>query len=556
MSRFFTYYIYILFFIVFSNGISSQNLILKISSKDESEKKFLKSVNFQKKHPSEEYLYKEVDLISEKLKQVGYFLNTVDSISKKNTNYTSYFSLKTKTEKAVISIPFEEIEINTYIIKDNKVSIPIEELPGFLTSISNQLDRQGKSFSEVKLKNIILKEKLLFAELDIYESKKRTIDRIIVKGYETFSKNYLKRFLYLKKGTLFNQQKLEEISTSINSLDFVSEVKPPEVLFSKDSTLLYLYLKKKQANNFDGLLNFSSKENSSGLLFNGHLDLKLNNILNSGEQLELFWKANGEERQSFNVSTEIPYVFNSPVTSDISFSIYKQDSTFLNTKFHTGISYSFNSKIKITTTLDSETSKNTLQNNNNQNVQDFNNTFFGLLFNYRITNNDSFFNDKFNITINPSFGKRESEDFNNSQFKINIEALYLWEFNQRNSIFIKNKTGYLNSDNFIDNELYRIGGANSIRGFNEQSIFTSQFSFFNIEYRYLTSRNSYLYTITDLGRIKTQNSNNENLYGLGFGYLFSINNSQINLAYVIGKNDSSSFDFKQSKLTISLKSFF
>ena len=212
--------------------------------------------------------------------------------------------------------------------------------------------------------------------------------------------------------------------------------------------------------------------------------------------------------------------------------------------------------MRIATTLDSETSKNTLQNSNNQSVQDFDNTFFGLLFNYRVTNNDVFSNDKFNLTINPSFGKRESENLNNNQFKIDIEASYLWEFNSRNSIFIRNKTGYLNSDSFIDNELYRIGGANSIRGFNEQSIFTSQFSFLNIEYRYLTSRNSYLYTISDLGRIKTQNLNNENIYGLGLGYLFSINNSQINLGYVIGKSSSSNFDFEQSKLIISLITFF
>ncbi len=207
-------------------------------------------------------------------------------------------------------------------------------------------------------------------------------------------------------------------------------------------------------------------------------------------------------------------------------------------------------------TYGSENSENTLQNNTSATVQDFDNSFLGARLTYQVTNNDTFNNNKFYLNINPSFGNRNSNNKKNNQFKIDFEASYLWKVNYRNSIFIRNKTGYLNSDDFIKNELYRIGGANSIRGFNEQSLFTSQFSYFNLEYRYLTSQNSYLYSITDFGKIKTLNTVSENLYGLGFGYLFRVNNSQINLGYVLGKSSSSSFDVNNSKLLIQFVSFF
>ncbi|APG63890.1 hypothetical protein LPB136_00235 [Tenacibaculum todarodis] len=530
---------------------------MKIKAKDSLNNIFLKQVVFTENQQSEKDIYNEVNVISEKLKQFGYFLNSIDNIQKKDTIYTSHFTLGNRTEKAFIKlIDNKELINKAYLTKNDTAIISIEQLPSLLTSISNKLENSGKSFSEVKLKNIQLKENFLYADLDIYKSKERTINKIVVKGYDQFSKPQLKRFLNLKKETVFNQQKIEEISSTINSLDFISEIKPPEILFSKDSTSLYIYLKEEKTNSFDGLLNFASKENGKGLLFNGHLDLKLNNILHTGEQFKLFWKASGEERQEFKLTTEIPYILNSPFTPDLSFSIYKQDSTFLSTRFHTGLKYNIKPRMNIAITYDSETSENTLQNNNNESVKDFENTFIGGQFTYRKPNNDTFYNDKLLIRLNPSFGYRNTENTKTNQFKINIEASYLWNINTRGSIYIRNETGYLNSDNFIDNELYRIGGANSIRGFNEQSIFTSQFSYLNIEYRYLTSQKSYLYSITDFGSVKSSNSTNENLYGLGFGYLFKIKNSQINLGYVLGKTSSQNFDFNQSKLIITFLSYF
>ncbi len=286
MNQKLTTYIYILFFIAFSGGVFAQKLTLKITSKDSLENSFLQKVNYTKKHFSEKSIYTTIDSISENLKLAGYFSNSIDSIIKKDSVYISHFFLGKKIEKALIKISSKETIINNYKIKDGIVKITTEQLPGFLTSISNELDRQGKSFSEVKLKNIQLKGNNILAELDIQQSKERTINRVVVKGYEDFSKSHINYFLNIKKGTVFNQKKLKEISSAIESLDFISEIKPPEVLFSKDSTLLYIYIKKNKVNNFDGLLNFASKESGGGLLFNGHLDLKLNNILHTGERFQ------------------------------------------------------------------------------------------------------------------------------------------------------------------------------------------------------------------------------------------------------------------------------
>ena len=549
-----THYIYILFFLFYSEVFFGQEITLKLTSINNTEVIVLAKIDYKEKHKDTISLNLEIDKISNYLKNIGYFTNVVSTIKKENKDYIAYFSLNNKIENAVINIDSNsEIYFEKLKIKKGSVTIPVKKLQTTLSNISKKLDKEGKSFSKVQLKNILIKNKTLFADLEIYQSKKRTINNVIVKGYENFPKSYFKNYFNIQINTFFNQQKIKEISKATKGLQFITEIKPPEVLFTKDSTSIYMYLKKEQNNSFDGLLNFTTKEDG-GVLFNGNIDLKLHNILNKGEKFSLFWNRIAEERQEFKITAEIPYLFASRFSPQLYFSIYKQDSTFINTKFDSKIFYNINTKIKLAVTYNSETSEK-LKQTTNSNIETFSNHFLGLQFQYSLQNKNSFINDRFHLEINPSIGKRKINDNSSNQYKIEASTSFNWELGLRSSFFIKNRTGYLNSDSLIDNELFRIGGANSIRGFNEQSIFTNSFSYFNIEYRYLTSEKSYLYSITDIGQAKINNGN-KNLLGIGLGYLFTTKKSQINISTTLGKKNTQSFDYKNIKLLINWRNYF
>ena len=549
-----TPYIYILLALLSYTGTFAQAFSLKLTSLNKTEANILNKINYQKKHKDTIFLNLEINRLSEHLKNLGYFTNSIDSVKNKDKEYVAFFNLGNKIDNAIIRTSKEsEIYLEKFNTTENTFSIPIEKLQTTLLKISTNLDSEGKSFSKVKLKNVTIKNKTLFADLVINPSKKRTINKVIIKGYDNFPKSYLKNYYNIKSTDIFNQEKILEISDASKNLDFVKEIKSPEILFTKDSTLLYMYLKKHKNNSFDGIIGFASKENGE-LLFNGNLEIQLNNILNTGEKFGLFWNSIGEEKQELKINTTIPYIFNSRFSPELTFSIYKQDSTFLNSKFDSRIGYHINSKIKLALTYNSEKSEN-LKENLSNNIETYSNYFLGVQLKYSVPKNDFFLSNKFKLDINPSFGNRKTTYKTTDQIKLEASISYLWDLNLRSSIFIKNKTGYLNSDSYINNELFRIGGANSIRGFNEQSIFTNKYTFVNLEYRYLTSEKSYLYTITDLGRIDL-NSKNENLIGLGFGYLFNTNNSQINMSLSTGKTNQQETDLKSVKLTINWKNYF
>ena len=446
--------LFFIYFILFSvKGLLAQDLILQLTSNDQKESLILKKIDYVKEHKDSITIHLEINKVSEYLKNLGYFTNTVDKIEQIKTTYIAHFSLNSKTENALIKVNSDSrIYLKEFKIINNRFSIPLHKLQPTLYKISKQLDKEGKSFSKVQLHNISIQKDTLFANLDINKTKKRVINKVIIKGYEKFPKSYLKNYFNIRDSTIFNQSKIEEIAEASKNINFISVIKPPETLFTTDSTMVYLYFKKKESHSFDGIASFTTKEDGKVLL-NGNIDLRLNNLLNKGELFELFWNRIGEERQELRLSSKTPYVFNSKFSPEVSFSIYQQDSTFINTNFHSRISYHISPETQLAISYHSESSEN-LEQNMVENLDTYNNSFIGLQFKYNIPKNDFFFNERLFIDINPSIGKRKIGQQLLNQFKIEATASYLWDINFRNSIYIKNKTFHLNSSSFLYNELY------------------------------------------------------------------------------------------------------
>ena len=90
-----------------------------------------------------------------------------------------------------------------------------------------------------------------------------------------------------------------------------------------------------------------------------------------------------------------------------------------------------------------------------------------------------------------------------------------------------------------------------------KTIFTNRYAIATIEFRYLTSITSYLYSITDIAYYKNSITDKlNNAYGLGGGYRFKLNNNFVDLGYVIGNNSNNQLKLNKSKLIIKWTSFF
>ena len=330
----------------------------------------------------------------------------------------------------------------------------------------------------------------------------------------------------------------------MQKLNFVTEIKKPEVLFSKDSTILFLYLKKKESNVADGLLNFTSENKK--LKFRGYIDLKLNNTFNKGEKININWNSFGNQKQNFNSSILIPYIYNSKFSIDIAFDLYKHDSTFTNNNFHFSGSYSFNSRNSLKLIYQN---KNSTTQNNSTSIESYKKNHFGLGYNYISKYSSPIYID-FKLLV----GKRSNQgsNTNQSQFKITISKEF--KLNKTIDLYARNITSKLNSKNTLENELFRVGGPNSIRGFNYQSIFTDSYSLINNELRLTLPNKSKIFSIHDIGMFNI-NKKNSLLYSLGIGYQIPSKNNLINISFSKGYSNSS-FVKNSQIINVNLLSFF
>ena len=526
-----------------------QGYKLEIVSNQKNENDVLKKINFKKTHETKSSIRLEAQKIIKSLKTIGYFTNTIDSSTYKKRKTTFYFNLGKKIDTAIITVNnLDKQLLQNFKVVDNSIKIPIKKLDYFLTKISKNLDNEGKTFSKVKLKNTKVNNNYLFASLVLDKSKKRNIQKVIIKGYDNFPRGFIRNYYKFKKNLVFNKEKLTEIYKQTDELNFVEQLKKPEVLFKPDSTYIYLYLRKKTNNSIDALLNYGSKENGA-FFFNGNVDIELNNIFNYGEEFKLNWNKINEERQEIAISVKTPYIFKSTISPEINFSIYRQDSSFITSKFRSLLHYELNSKHAFSLTFDTESSEK--NNSTNLEIEKYKNYFLGLGYQFQKELRNK---NKIQFHISTEFGDRITS-VRTKQQKFSSSASYEHAFNKRSHFYLKNSTGYLISKNFILNELFRIGGANSVRGFNEQSIFTDKYSYFNIEYRYKTNETSYLYTITDIG-IYSQDFQENSLLGLGIGYLYKTKKYQINLGLATGKINEEKINFENAKLLLSWKNYF
>ena len=444
-------------------------------------------------------------------------------------------------------------------VEEDHFVILIEDSEQILQALTGIRSAQGDPFARVRLRDIEKTDDLnLTASLSIETTQARRIDSLVIRGYEKFPPSFVRYYAGIKKGHVFDKNQILEQANSINSLGFARSTRSPEVFFEPDQTTVYLYLEKRNNNLFDGIIGFNTNEDDGKLEFNGYLNLELNNNLNYGEQLAINYKADGREQQNFRVALAMPYLLRSPLGVELELKIFKRDSTFSTTDQQARLSYQFNPAVVGTIGYKGYTSSNLRDEESLvDDVADYNASFATAGISFRDNQNNPLFPIKTLASVNSEFGSRETDTIKDDQFKVEIYAHHIFNLNLRNSIYLRNETRLIQSDNYLINELYRFGGINSIRGFNENSIDAQFFSVLNTEYRYQFNAGLYAHSIIDLGYFEnTPLDLKEKLYSFGIGVGFSTQAGILKLNIANGNSESQNFKFSNTKIHISLSSRF
>jgi hypothetical protein len=553
-----------IFYLISISGYA-QNFNLKIDGTNTVENKIIDSLNYSTKHPNLKSLFNEIKNTSEKLSKKGFLDNKI--LETKNINdssYTSIIELKKRIKEIHIYIGINNQFSNLQKSENDTIILPYEEVENYLNQKINNAEKAGYALTKINLENIRRKNLIIYADLNFKSEKKRELNSIILNytnntGKDIFPKGHLKQLNKKYINRTFNQETVKELYNEINNFEFITQTKYPEILFTQDSTKIYAYVQKRKANTFDGYIGFSNDENKK-LNLNGYVDITLQNILHSGEEFSLYWKSDGNQQKTFNTKLEIPYIFNSSLGIKAQLNIFKQDSTFQNTKTAIDLGYFLNYNSRIYIGYQS-TESSDIQNTNNTTISDYKNSYITTSFDYKktdITNN--LFPKKAVLNFIFGYGKRNTNNNpetteSSKQFYTNINLSYNFELNEKNFININSQNFYLNSKNYISNELIRFGGMNSIRGFLENSLQANFNALILTEYRYIPSKNLYVNSIIDYGLYQDLTSNiNQNkikkLIGIGVGTGIQTTNGLLKITLTNGAENASELQLYNTIINI------
>ncbi|MFI5205802.1 MAG: BamA/TamA family outer membrane protein, partial [Candidatus Paceibacterales bacterium] len=345
--------------------------------------------------------------------------------------------------------------------------------------------------------------------------------------------------------------------------------------------VLNLYLAPKRSSQANFLIGFLPGSGDNGKLqLTADVNLNLKNILAAGEAILVNWQQLQPKSPKLNLGYQKPYIFNSSFGIDFLFDLFKKDSSFLQVNAELGLQYilSANQSGKIfmqwqnSFLLEGGVDTNLVKATKKlpPNI-DVNAVSFGLDYDWNKTDyrlNPRSGNEiKFTTTVGIKNIKKNNEItsikdplFNYStlydsvkaksyQLRVKLAAAHYFPVGKQATVKTAVNGGVFFSPGTFRNELFQIGGYRLLRGFDEESIYATQYAVLTTEYRYRLALNSFLFGFVDGGwvRNKYQEVNVKNTFiGTGLGLAFETKFGLLNISYAIGKRDDVKFNIRES----------
>jgi outer membrane protein assembly factor BamA len=354
----------------------------------------------------------------------------------------------------------------------------------------------------------------------------------------------------------------------------------PEIRFARGRARVYLLLDERPSNQFDAIVGIlpNADANQRGVQFTGDVTINVRNIKGGGKQLGLQWRKTDALSQLLDAQYVHPNFFGTPLEVAGTFNLYRQTNDFLTLRPRLQVTYPTSRAGRISffaeqrgsflldTLLDQRT---TLPENIDSQYNSYGlgyawNSLDDLFFPHRgyLLTGQGAVGTK-TITKNGEI-KPELYDgvpLRSTQYSFGLRAERYFPVKRAGVVLLRLRGEGLLSPRLFTNDLFRLGGLTSLRGFNENQFYTSSYAVATAEFRQFIGADSYVfvfgdqaYTRRDLG--KKDQRRPDQPTGLGAGLSFRTPAGLFQFVYSVGRSNDQAFELKTSKIHFGLTSRF
>lgn len=481
----------------------------------------------------------------------GYLSTNIDSIRFDSTYIKVYlfYSEKLFFSKLEYSLSTDIHDIK--LKKEKKKNFyNYYQIPKNIEKIIQFYENNGFPFATVKINYLVDSIKNISVKLDIDKKNLITFDSLKIYNNFKISNIFLANYLQIIKNQKYSEKKFKEIENKLNQLEFLKLLRPPEVEFYQSTADIFLYTEKNNTNKFSGILGILPAKNEfENFSFTGDIELFLENLFGRADTWAFNWQKYNNLSQKLNLQFQLPYVFNQPFGFHTQLGIKKQDTTLLQYNLKMGLQYYYksNNYIKLFFQKQGSSILNSEQ-TNTQNYSQNNINSFGTGIYYS----------SLDFPTNPRKGWLLKAEWASGQKKLESDSTILhsnllgeftgyFPFLKNFSFSSQIVAGLIKSNYLAENEIFKLGGLNSLKGFDEESILAQKYWGYNFELKYIFDTYSSFYFFYNQINY-TYKALKDNPLGFGAGIKLETKAGIFSIAYALGKEMDFNIQIKNAKI--------
>ncbi|MCU0436993.1 MAG: hypothetical protein MUC49_03700 [Raineya sp.] len=439
----------------------------------------------------------------------------------------------------------------------------------FSKKILKNAENKGYPFAKIQLDSIQNNNDSISARINFQKGFYVTWDTLSIRGNLKLKRFFLEKYLQIRKDEPYSQLQLEKAEKLLKNLGFIKIVKPTQVFFETQRAKPVFFVNQTRSNEIDGILGLMPNELSrNSLLLTGQAQIRLRNLFNSAKSLEAEFQQLKPNHQLLQAIYKHPILFGSKLNLEFNFKLLREDTNFVNINRHLRFTYPVNLYTNFKLFGGIQSSQTGFTPNSSISKLPINQenkyTFYGLGYEYNQVDDIFLPKNGIQVQLDLQTGNKSIERlpflsdslYQNIQLKslqtsILLKQNYYKMIRQKSGLYIKLEGGILVNRNLLQNELFRLGGLSSIRGFNQNFFFASSYALSTIEYRYFWQDDAYFSFFYDQAVLEAKildTKTKDTPLGIGTGISFQTKGGIFNLSYALGYAQNQNLSITKSKI--------
>jgi len=463
------------------------------------------------------------------------------------------------------NVPASEL-LSVMALREGELFLP-SLLEQDIQSMLQCYERKGYPLAKIVVQDISFTDSTdelsARVRMRVEEGTELRVTELRVEGNKTTKEYVITREARLHADELFRSDLPDQIKRRLDHLQLFSSVSLPELYLTPSQHAgLSVRVVEGNPNSVDGVVGYVPAGSAGGSGYvTGLVNLSLRNLFGTGRKLSARWYQENQSSQETELHYFEPWIASYPVNAQLGFFQRKQDSTFVRTSYDLAAEFMLTDEFTVGASF-SQSGVYPTEGYGRSVMAESRTTSVGVTIRYDSRDNPTtptsgmmYSTDYQTGTKHVSAGQLIPEESNSTTQRLLFDLSYYLPASVRQVLAVELHLRDFSSRSMDVSDLFRLGGALTLRGYREGQFLGSRIVWSNIEYRFLVAPRSFFYGFVDAGYIAQPDlpaigmiASDQKKIGYGIGVRMDSAVGLIGVSFAMGEGDT----FSTSKIHIRL----